>query len=187
MCFSSKLHCNSDKISHGSSSTLTASEAEVEEQNQSNNSDDILKHQTSKRKAPSRLVSKTKKRYLISFCPKKNIKSLLFCVFRKCYIGDLTSSDFGSPKRRSANLSKVKQKVQQQAKKIRSLQTANKKLRSKIKSLNDLIKHKRGNSMISENTESSIRVSTIIDIQVLMIERQKNVISVGTWQLFNPF
>lgn len=66
---------------------------------------------------------------------------MFFCR-KRLNIAELSSSDFSTPEKRRKNLKFVKTKVQSQRQKIHVLQMKVRRLKSKVTSLNSLLKEK---------------------------------------------
>lgn len=82
----------------------------------------------------------------------------LFYNLRKRYVGDLVSSDFSTPEKRRRNLSLVKRLDQQKRRKVHILQMAVRRLKLRITSLQQLMDYLREKYLISESSESTIKV-----------------------------
>lgn len=84
--------------------------------------------------------------------------SHIFFRKRKHFVGDLSSTDFETPRKRHRNLEKFKQRLHKQKKVIHSLRGTVQRLRKRITSLKSLLKYFKDKCMISENSEAVIKV-----------------------------
>lgn len=78
--------------------------------------------------------------------------------FRKRYIGELASSDFSTPEKRRKNLAFVKSWDERRRRKVHTLQMTVRRLKMRITSMQQLIDYLKEKSLISESSESTIKV-----------------------------
>ncbi|CAH0558772.1 unnamed protein product [Brassicogethes aeneus] len=78
---------------------------------------------------------------------------------RDAYVGDLSSDDFDSPKKRRRKIAFIKKVVEEKRKKVHGLQTTVRRLRKRITSLKSLLDLFKKKLFISENSESMIKAS----------------------------
>lgn len=71
-------------------------------------------------------------------------------IWRPARVGDLSATDFSTPRRAQKHCTLMKNVIYEQRKKIKNLQLQNKRLHRKVETLNDLIKDLRRKNLISE-------------------------------------
>lgn len=76
-------------------------------------------------------------------------------------MGDITTSDFSTPEKRQKNWRAVKSTVLQQRRKIHNLQMTVRRQKLKIASLKALLNLLKSKGLITESSETSIKVSEL--------------------------
>lgn len=87
---------------------------------------------------------------------------------RKIYVGDLSSSDFATPRKRKRNVTNVKTIMDDQRRKIHSLQMKVRRLKYRVTSLTALLNILKEKSYITETSEPAIRVSIILEMLLFL-------------------
>lgn len=80
------------------------------------------------------------------------------CMRTVRYTGEMSSSDFATPRKAKINFSKAKLKINLQKKIIRTLQTTVRRLKKKLSSMEDLYEHLKENAMISDEAHDDILI-----------------------------
>lgn len=75
----------------------------------------------------------------------------------------MSSGDFSTPEKRRKNWQIVKRKVLYQRQKIHSLQMNVRRLKLKINSMTSLLDYLKEKSLITESSEATIKVSSVIN------------------------
>lgn len=76
-----------------------------------------------------------------------------------CYIGDVKTPDFDTPKRAKVHFKRAKYQVMIQKQKIKRLNETVRRLRKKIVSIESLLNHLKKQNYITENAHDEILVS----------------------------
>jgi len=76
-----------------------------------------------------------------------------------CYIGDVKTPDFDTPKRAKVHFKRAKCQVMIQKQKIKRLNETVRRLRKKIVSIESLLNHLKKQNYITENAHDEISVS----------------------------
>lgn len=71
----------------------------------------------------------------------------------------MSTDDFSSPKKRQRNFEVVKKTIIKQRNRIKSLNSTVRRLKSRITNLNSLLKMLKERALITESSESTLRVS----------------------------
>lgn len=82
----------------------------------------------------------------------------MFVFRKKRYAGDLSSEDFGTPRKAKKNFNIMKKALGSQRRKNKSLQSTVCYLRNRIRSSNSLLKYLKEKNFIKESSENMLQV-----------------------------
>lgn len=83
------------------------------------------------------------------------------CYRKRCYVGDISSDDFSTPRKAVKHARVMKKAVQMQRKKIKGLQTTVGRLKNRITNLNKFLELLRRKLYLTESSEATIRVRSV--------------------------